>query len=482
MITGLANVSRFLRDFALGRSYWGYYVVAALFIAEIAVTGISFYSFSLYIRAWQNDPEFQFTTSQVAFQFSANPLDLMRAIGIYVVDLSQSWSLTAINFAFVVTLVVVPFTPFMGRVIDLRGARIVMLVSVPLIAASLFFRAFMTEVWHLWILQILLAFGQSGAFLGTGRLVGLWFQTNRGFMMGLTLAGNNAGGMLMAPLSAYLLTIMGWRSLFFIFGISLFVINFIVIYFFVKDQPEDVAVEARKAGRLEELAAVESEILGQNSASAGAADDERLPSHGAIDQGWDWKDAVKSKVFWLIAMGQTAAFISIFAILNQLAKHLEIIGINLAVAGFALGLLGFFGLFGKLIFGWLSEKFPVRYVFAFCLVLQIIGIFILFLVTSDARVWILIPFVALYGLGFGAMGALQPLIVLNTFGILSYATILGVMQVLLRVANALAPVAVGASVDSSGSYNTVFIATIVFLVFGTVCVALAKPPKPVQSD
>ncbi len=70
---------------------------------------------------------------------------------------------------------------------------------------------------------------------------------------------------------------------------------------------------------------------------------------------------------------------------------------------------------------------------------------------------------------------------MNTFGILSYATILGVMQVLLRVANALAPVAVGASVDSSGSYNTVFIATIVFLVFGTVCVALAKPPKPVQS-
>jgi sugar phosphate permease len=370
----------------------------------------------------------------------------------------------------------------MGRVIDLRGARIMMLVSVPLIAASLFFRAFMTEVWHLWILQILLAFGQSGAFLGTGRLVGLWFQKNRGFMMGLTLAGNNAGGMLMAPLSAYLLTIMGWRSLFFVFGIVLFVVNFVVIYFLVKDQPEDVAIAARKAGRLEELAAVEGEISRKTGDSSQGSDGDRVPSHGSIDEGYDWKSAIKSRVFWLIAMGQTAAFVSIFAILNQLAKHLEIVGINLAIAGSALGLLGFFGLFGKLIFGWLSEKFPVRYVFAFCLFLQIIGILILFLVTSDTRVWILIPFVAAYGLGFGAMGALQPLIVLNTFGILSYATILGVMTVLLRTANALAPLAVGASVDSTGSYKTVFIMTIVFLVIGTVSIAFAKPPKRVRID
>lgn len=466
-------VFNFIRDFVLMRAYWGYYVVTALFVAEIAVTGISFYSFSLYIRAWQTDPDFAFSTAKVGFTFSANPIELVNEVGRYVSDLSRGWSLTAINFSFVVTLVIVPFTPLFGRVIDNRGPKIVMLVGVPLVAASLFFRAFMTEVWHLWILQILLVVGQSAAFLGTGRLVGLWFQKNRGLVMGFTLAGNNAGGMVMAPLSGYMLYLVGWRSMFLIFGAALFVVNFAMIYFFVKDKPQDVAVAARKANRPEELAAVEADA----GEAGGAATPEGTASHGSISEGWQWKDAVKTRAFWLIAGGQLASFISIFAILNQLGKHLEIVGIDISVASAALGLLGFFGLLGKIFFGWASEKYPVRYVFAFCLTLQIVGIMVLFSVTSDARIWILFPFVAIYGLGFGAMGALQPLIVLETFGIVAYATILGVMQVILRSANAVAPVAVGATVDSTGSYTTVFIATIVFLVVGAMSVSLARPPR-----
>jgi MFS family permease len=471
-----AAVLNHTRDFLLFRSYWGYYVVAALFVAEIAVTGVSFYSFSLYIRAWQADPEFATVTSHVGFSFSFNPLALTMEIARYVRALSQSWSLTAINFSFALSLLIVPCTPFIGRLIDRRGAKAVMLASVPMVAVSFFLRAFMTEVWHLWILQVVLVLGQSAALLGTGYLVGLWFQKNRGFMMGLTMAGNNAGGIVMAPLSAYLITAVGWRTMFLIFGAGLFLINFGVLLFLVRDKMGDVARAARKAGRPEELAVAESALRDEAAAKGAEVSDSSHPALGAGVRGWQWRQALGTWAFWLISIAQLTSFVSVFAVLNQLGKHLEIVGLNISTAGVALGFLGLFGLLGKLIFGFASEQFPVRFVFALCLVLQIIGVLILLGVTSDARLWLLYPFVVLYGLGFGAMGALQPLIVLQTFGLVAYATLMGIMQIFLRSANAITPVAVGASVDATGTYTTVFIATIALLSVGTFLVLFARLP------
>ena len=125
-----ARVAYFIRDFCMLRAYWGYYVIAALFIAEIAVTGISFYSFSLYIHAWQNDPAFAFETTQVGFTFTANPFDLATEVVRYFRELAQGWSLTAINFSFSFGLLVAFFLPAIGSIIDRKGPKVVMLVAV----------------------------------------------------------------------------------------------------------------------------------------------------------------------------------------------------------------------------------------------------------------------------------------------------------------------------------------------------------------
>lgn len=464
-----------VRDFVLLRAYWGYYVVSALFVAEITVTGISFYSFSLYVRAWQNDPAFAFTTAKVTFHFTSNPVGLAGEVVQYVKSLSQGWSLAAINFSLTMSVVLVFFSPFLGRFVDLRGAKIVMLIGVPLVAASLFLRAFMTEVWHLWLLQLLLGLGSSAAFIGTGKLVGMWFQRRRGLIMGFTMAGNNAGGIIMAPLSAYLISTVGWRQMFIIFGGLMFVVNFVTIFFFIRDKMEDVAKAARKAGRREELEAAEAmsspgALPGPGGAPSGG------PPQGSIYVGWQWREAIWTKAFWLIGLAQLASSISVFSILNQLGKHLEIVGINIAVAGSTLGLLGLFGLCGKFIFGYTAEKVPARFVFAFCLGLQVIGLLILLNVTSVEKAWLLVPFVAVYGLGFGAMGVLQPLLMLETFGLIAFATITGVLQLILSPFSAMTPTAVGAVVDATGTYFPVMTAGLFFLGVGATAIIFARPP------
>ena len=98
------------------------------------------------------------------------------------------------------------------------------------------------------------------------------------------------------------------------------------------------------------------------------------------------------------------------------------------------------------------------------------------IVRSNDDIWLLWPFVAVYGVGFGAVGALMPLMIADTFGIIAYGTIFGVMQMLLRVGSAGLPIAVGYSVDLTGSYTIAFLVTIVVLVFGTLASLVAKRP------
>ena len=81
----------------------------------------------------------------------------------------------------------------------------------------------------------------------------------------------------------------------------------------------------------------------------------------------------------------------------------------------------------------------------------------------------------------GAMGALQPLIMLETFGLVAYGTINGVMRVIVQGANAMTPPAVGVSVNTTGTYFLAFTAAIVLLAVGTLAVVMARTPRDLWS-
>ncbi|MFN8555911.1 MAG: MFS transporter [Dehalococcoidia bacterium] len=450
-----ARLARPVRDFALLRAYWGYYVVVALFVAEFAVTGISLYSFSLYIRTWLNDPSLPQATAAPSFAFSWNPLALAAELWRFAGALATNWSLTAINFSYTVTLPTAFLSTVIGAFIDRRGTRLAMLVGVPMVAVSLFLQAFMTYVWHLWVVQFLLALGQSAAFLGAAVLIGRWFVRNRGLIMGITLAGNNAGGIVMAPVSAHLIEAVGWRTMFVLYGVTLFVVNLALIWLFVRDRPEEVAAAARRAGRPEELAAAEAMLADQAT---------RRMGRRRLNQPGDWSvgAAVRTRAFWFITLALLSYSVSVFAVLNQVGNHLKIVGINLTAAGTAIGLLGLFGLIGKVTFGWASQRWRPRYV---CGAVCAPGGRHPRADAGDlARAGVgTVPFAICYGLGFGAMAAVQQLVIIDSFGFVSFATILGVVQVFQRLGGALTPTLTGLSVDATQSYRQVFWVTIVLL-------------------
>jgi sugar phosphate permease len=430
--------------------YTGYWVVAALFIAEIAVTGVSFYSFSIFIREWQDDA-------------------------------GLGWSLTAINASFWIGLPLAVLSPLMGRGIDTRGPKLMMLVGVPIVGLAFVVQAFMTELWQLWLAQGLLVVGQSAAFLGTGKLVGMWFDRDRGRMMGVALAGNNAGGIIMGKLVPQMIDAIGWRATLGFFGVGLVVLNSVLIWFFIKDQPEDVL---RDAGPRSDR---EAEVRGAQVLIAARAQQREREGAGRLSL-WQltvgltlrtfadaWGRGMASATFWLLTISSAATFVSIFAVLNQLGKHLELVDIDKATTGTAITILGAAGLLGKLIFGYASERMPARFSFATVCAVQIVGILVLLAVRSADQTPLLWVFAMIYGLGFGAVGAVQPLVIADTFGLVAFGIVFGALQLLLRVVQAGIPFVVGKSVDATGSYEAAFIATIAALALGAACAIFARP-------
>jgi MFS-type transporter involved in bile tolerance (Atg22 family) len=80
-----------------------------------------------------------------------------------------------------------------------------------------------------------------------------------------------------------------------------------------------------------------------------------------------------------------------------------------------------------------------------------------------------------FGLGFGALGVILPLLVQDTFGLRSFGTIFGLINFLTLGSALVGPPLVGASFDSTGSYQTAFLGISALFAIAAVSIWFARP-------
>ncbi len=151
-------------------------------------------------------------------------------------------------------------------------------------------------------------------------------------------------------------------------------------------------------------------------------------------------------------------------------------GISEQTAAGILGLMGFMSIPGRLLFGFLGDRFTKRYLLTITYALQALGILILLTAESIVQIYF---FTLVFGLGWGAPGLL-----LATrgdyFGRKHFATIAGVQQSIVAIGTIAGPVFAGWIYDVSHSYDIAFIAFIISVSVGAVICFFSKPPKPPQ--
>ena len=372
------------------------------------------------------------------------------AFGVFVTELEADlgWSRAEITAAVSFFAVAGLAAPPVGWLLDRYGARPVMAASLAALAVSQLLRPWMTDVWQFYALSAIQFAAMPGAVIITaGRLVGIWFEASRGRAMGLTAMGANFGGIIFASLTALLITAIGWRASYFLYGL-LFAALIPLVLLVIRERPAAPAPAPSADGRAP-------------SAAAGS--------------GASVAEALRSRAFYLVVVALLLAQLTYGAVLPQIVPHLQNVGVPRTEAAAALSLFALFGMCGKVLFGWLTERRPTRYVLGASLGCQVAGLWILLAAGSSPVFWLAVP---VFGLGFGALGALMPLLVQETFGLRAFGTIFGLVNFVALGAAFAGPLLVAASFDATGSYRTAFLALSGAFVLSAITVSFARPNLP----
>ena len=374
------------------------------------------------------------------------------AFGLFVVPIEETfgWTRTEISASLSFAAVSGLTAPFLGRAMDRFGARPVLVLSLAVFGASFCLRPLMTELWHwyaLSFLQFVTFFGLT--VLPVGRLVAAWFPHIRGRMTGVAATGNNVGGLVMPVIVAALLAAMSWTEASVVIGLGAFVVAGAAALV-VREQPPAGATQARRHA-----------TAGRRPAAFGTS----LPDHSL-------RAATRTRTFWAVLTAITLGSFTYAGILPHVLAHLVNEGMGNAAALSTLGTLAAAGICGKLLFGWLSERFTARRMMISNLVGQATFAALLAVAGHAGVLAVAAP---LYGLFMGGFGALYILLVQESFGLRHYGSVMGTMNLGTVVSFGLGPLIAGASYDLSGGYGAAFFVVCGLFVTGAVTLAFTRP-------
>ncbi|MCH7594821.1 MAG: MFS transporter [Chloroflexi bacterium] len=369
------------------------------------------------------------------------------------------WSRTQINVSLTLAAFMGVLAPFVGHYMDRYGARPIMAVSLVFIIAGFLLRAVMTELWQFYAFSALIFAGTPGAsMLPTGRLVGLWFATTRGRMMGIVTAGNNFGGMVAVPLTAAAIAFGGWRWGF--AGVGFLLIGILILVLFViRDRPEDVEKEVHKRWA--------------PKGDAGRA------ARAAL-RGFTTSQAIHTRAFWFLSIGMGLQQFARTTVATQLFPHLEQVGFSSSQAAAGLTILAFFGMASKIVFGRVSETITARWAYVIVVAIQLVGMALITVSGGSIFTW---AGLVIFGSGMGGVGALGPLAITEMFGLKNFGAIIGLTRPAMIVPTIVGPIMAGVIFDTTGTYNLAFGITLVLLVIALAGFVLARPPgSPISRE
>lgn len=354
--------------------------------------------------------------------------------GLFLKPLSEAfgWSRAEVSFALtLVTLVIIIFAPLVGQLIDRIGVRRLLLPSIVAFALAVSSLALLTaSIFHFYAMFILIALlGLITLPASYTRVILNWFDTRRGLALGIALSGVGFGAVLIPPALQWLISSHGWRSAYFVMGVLILLICFPVVYKWLKEHPSDLGLEVD--GRL-------SENTGQ------------IQNTSSQVEGLLLRESLKCRAFWLLAILFLLMGVATIGTSAHLMALMTDRGISPAQAAVTMSFLGASLIAGRIVCGYLVDRYFAPYVaFAF-LAAATAGLLVLSANVGGAAVVIA---VALLGLGFGAEFDLMSYFISRYLGLRAYAQLYGFVYAAFSMGAGFGPLLMGWLYDRHGSYS-----------------------------
>ena len=311
-------------------------------------------------------------------------------------------------------LVVGPVFGFLaGWVVDRFGPRRVMMIGILMAGIALVGLGWASSLGMFYFFYLFNALGYvCGGPLPNQVLLTRWFDRSRGKAMGFAYLGIGIGGAAVPWISHALVQHFGWQTALRILGLSI------------------VVVSLPMAMALQELPGARTSAVSIKSASP--------------------KPAFKDASFYLLTLGSMCSIAAVSGTQQNLKLFLSLDRhFTQRDAAGVLSLVLAFSIAGRLIMGWLADRFPKKYVMLLTYLLVAAGIPLLFLGTTRVVLYIS---AAVFGIGLGGDYMIIPLMTAEIFGVEILGRLLGVILTAGGVADAAAPWLIGRLRDTTGSY------------------------------
>lgn len=348
--------------------------------------------------------------------------------------------------------------PLMGRIIDSHGARWLGFFC-GLLAGSLLIALYWAD--NIWMIYILFAvsglsgFGNFGGQLLTVVPVANWFIAKRGRTMSIAAVGGGLGTGISAPLALFLINTYGWRLTWVIFGVIIWVVILPSYGLLMRRRPEDFGLYPDGTAGVD-----------VHESQSGVSQD--------ATKDWSLGQALRNGAFWYILVFLSMYNFSTSGVLFLRVPFWNDLGISPQAVALGVSMDPFTVIFAMLFFGFLAERYPVRFMAVmggFWRALSMIP-----LVMSGSLVWHVFFHNIVWGIGSGAFGATQNLIFPTYYGRRAQAAIRGISMPVMIVAGASAPPLCAFLVDSGLGIGAVWQITLGMMFVAGIGFYWIRPP------
>jgi MFS family permease len=279
------------------------------------------------------------------------------------------------------------------------------------------------------------------------RVLTSWFDRRRGLAIGIAGSGTGLGFGYVPLITQWLVEHHGWRGGYFGLGLIMLLFTLPMVVFLLHEKPQSLGLHPD-----------------------GAVSD--APVEHPVATGDTLQEAMRRRDFWsLIVIFSGLAFV-LYGLIPHMVPMLQDRGVPEALAAGLASAFGWSAFGGRLLIGFLVDRFDARRIAFSFFSLSAVG---LALLSAPLPIWAFVVAAIMLGLSLGAEVDMLAYLTSRYFGLKNFAQIFGAMFSAVMVAMSLSPLAFGYVFDQTGSYRSILALGVPLCVLAIVLVLMLRP-------
>ena len=394
---------------------------------------------------------------------------LTQSFGLYVAAIGQEMGWSKATLAGAAALQSVESAligPVLGWLLDRLGTQVAIRWGLVTFGAGLMLMSQVDSVGLFYLAAVLMAVGASlGGYFALSVTIVHWFQAHRARALSALSVGLACGG-LVVPVIAASMQRYGWRATALVSGAFVIVAGWGLARV-IHGRPEDVG---------ERVDGAPPALPAPAPAAVSATGDAPPPGRAAAEPAFTAAQALRTRAFWLLAMGHGLALLVVTAVNVHAVSHMtQGVGISVTDAGWIITLMTVAQLGGVLFGVAAGDRFDKRHVTAACMFAHAAGLLCL---TWSTQMGHLVAFALLHGVAWGLRGPLMQAMRADYFGRRAIGAIFGLSATIVAVGQICGPMMAGVMADLTGDYRVGFTVIAILALAGSWAFLQARRPAP----